>query len=511
MAIYLEENVSINEYPKPDILYKADKNAEFTIGDLNGNALNLLYVIVRHGLFTFSESNYQEFVKLYLRSKDGLTKQDIELLNQLLAKGTFNKEAKLRLIGDEFADRGLHDFLTLKLLHLLVQNGVPVEILLSNHSAEFIEAYEKKNNFEPIRLWGMHAGSMQGLNQLIKDNVVDEQTIKKMIDECYKPSLKAITYSIDKDKNEISIYTHAGFDIEKDLPPLAKAMGVQLHDNSIKELAKTIDNINAAFTNNYVNKDKVHTLFDNEQMNRAYEGKSIDSQLFPFVYLMWNRVYQNLTRAYNYKGYHVKYVHGHDSDENTHDNIYVIDNLLGKTLSFHQAMYKLFYSHETSPRAEATIGVPQTVITQLPIVATPVVVPVVPAVPANPYVLPKPAYHPLLIGAACAAISALVCMTVGWSLGYSFLVGICISSALQTRKEFYQHFKKDVDARKATLTPSESQSFQEGMKARKSNTIYAKSFLDLNAWKNYRAYGAGLLSEQVTVQTPRIGPRVTIQ
>ncbi len=52
MAIYFEEKVNINVYPKLDILHKADKDAEFTIGDLNGNALNLLYVVVRHGLFT---------------------------------------------------------------------------------------------------------------------------------------------------------------------------------------------------------------------------------------------------------------------------------------------------------------------------------------------------------------------------------------------------------------------------------------------------------------------------
>lgn len=90
-------------------------------------------------------------VKIYQTPLENIDKECLIQFNTILDRIVFEKGRMIRLLGDELADRGANDYFTLKLLEKLQLNKVPVEILLSNHSVEFIESYEKKIAF--IQPW----------------------------------------------------------------------------------------------------------------------------------------------------------------------------------------------------------------------------------------------------------------------------------------------------------------------------------------------------------------------
>lgn len=330
MPTLLREEVDI--YVKPEIHDTGlDGNlAEVTVGDLHGNMIKLLYFLVRYGIANISVEDYEKLVKIYQTPLENIDKECLIQFNTILDRIVFEKGRMIRLLGDELADRGANDYFTLKLLEKLQLNKVPVEILLSNHSVEFIESYEKEDRFHTTMVpYEGICHSIESLQRLVDKEVISREEVLELANVGYKPALRALSYSLNEDLSEITIYSHAGIGLET-IEKLAKNLGVPYLDNSAKELASTIDNINRVFQG-YASTNTLNKLYSRETMTAAYKCSReyvIDS---PIEFIMMNRNYDVLNRPATHSGYRINFVHGHEISDLTKENIYNLDDDLGKS------------------------------------------------------------------------------------------------------------------------------------------------------------------------------------
>ncbi len=335
--LFINEEVDIYTLP---YLSKIEGN-QVSIGDLHGNAIKLLFMLVKHGIVTnITEQNYQKLVEIYKTPVDELKKEDLAEFNNLLANVKFNSNGlKVRLLGDEFADRGNNDYFTLKILQKLAAAQVPFEIILSNHSVEFIEAYEKQDKFYSQRLFFGQAGSMQRLQELVDKGLVSGEEILTIINKAYKPSLRAISYSLNQVDNEITIFSHAAIGLNT-IERLAKELNVDYKAATAAELAQTIDDINEEFQK-YVQSNAVSTLYTPEDMEKC--SNPYDLSDMPFVFIMWNRCYDHIDRPADHYGYKLSFVHGHDPYDPRQEEKHVhnLDNCLGKGENQNKGKYTI--------------------------------------------------------------------------------------------------------------------------------------------------------------------------
>lgn len=326
------EDVNIYELPQMISRSPTQSGFEVTIGDLHGNAIKLLFFLIKHGIAqNLTRNDYHQLVVLYTKDNDELTKEDLERYKAILGKIKFNNHTKVRLIGDELADRGSNDYFTLLLFEKLHQKKVPLEILVSNHGIEFIEATETQGNtFHASMLGWVHGPSLERLNVLVDKGLVKREEIFTISREAYKPTLKAISYTLNERNSVINIYSHAGIGLNT-IKDLAVQWGVPYSANSALSLARTIDGINTVFQS-HVRAKSVYTLYTKKQMREGYGG--IADPKAAFVMVMWNRDYDGLDRPSAHGDFAINFIHGHDSDEPTNENIYNLDNLLGKLIGF---------------------------------------------------------------------------------------------------------------------------------------------------------------------------------
>ena len=348
--LLVENNYAdISVCPQGDSARPANAKNQLTIGDLHGNALKLIYFLVRQNVITLDEADYNRIVNIY--ETETLTKNLLREFSEILDRVTVQPVGTVRLIGDEMADRGMNDYLTLKIFEMLRRHRVNVEILISNHGIEFLEACEKQKDFKAPRLLnGMglnHAISLQRLNDLVKRGVVTRKEVLEMAGRCYNPFLRALSYTVSEDGRAITIYSHAGIGLQT-IARIAEWLDVSYRDTTAFNLASTIDSINTAFQK-YVCERTVHQLYDHKVMDAAYRDANyqISQMWHPFVFLMWNRQHWLVekNRPAVHKGYQLDFVHGHDSDDLTQGNIYNLDNQLGKSRN-HQGEYHILYSQD---------------------------------------------------------------------------------------------------------------------------------------------------------------------
>ena len=349
----ISEQVDIYQFP--DVCYPAKENTQITIGDLHGNSMKLMFMLVKQGIATnVTKEQYDKLTALYNKNVVDLTKQDIEEFNNIIAGITFNKTA-ITLIGDELADRGSNDYFTLKILEKLREQQVPVKIIISNHSIEFLQAcekYETTKHFRPPMLMDGHADSLVNLNTLVEKGIVSADEVLKLAQNAYKPNIKAISYSLNADSSEITLYSHSGIGLNI-VEGLAKQFNVTYKDSSAVELAKTIDRINQKFQE-HVQQGTVHKLCPQEAMYSGYVGYSNLTKT-PLVFAIWNRLYDSkiIKRPENHNGYRLVYVHGHDpkDPEQYKDHVHNLDanNDLGKFMHLNQGTYEVLCT-DISPK-----------------------------------------------------------------------------------------------------------------------------------------------------------------
>lgn len=320
---------------------------QLTIGDLHANSMLFLYFLVEKGIVKTSDVDYQRLKNIYLKhpssapdresSEQPLSAEDIIEFNQIIDGLDTGVKPFVRLIGDEICDRGQNDYFIFKMLKKLKQSGIPYEILLSNHSIEFLIAYEYligndvANLGAPNINFSGQAKSLNNMRMLIQEGLITREEIDELVKDVYKPALKLLSYSISG--NDITLYSHAGIDL-KTIRYMAlkfREYGVVYQDGTIEELARTIDAINEVFAE-HVRLGIVHQL----PVNLTVRPNAKDD---PITFALWNRDYSELKRNKKHKGYNVFYVHGHDSQEATHENITNLDGVLAKGIAAHIGDY----------------------------------------------------------------------------------------------------------------------------------------------------------------------------
>lgn len=308
-----KSNVDIYEYPTINV----PNVSQLSLGDLHANFMFLIHFLTSNGVVKISEQNYQKLKDIYLKSE--LQKSDIKEFNQIIEVLEVGEKPLIRLIGDEICDRGQNDYFIFKILDKLKKIGVKTEILLSNHGIEFLIPYEQGSDFFPQNIGSLlQIRSMNRMRILISKGVIKRKDIETLVADSYLSSLRLISYSLHNE--DITLYSHAGIGLEtvQALAIKFEDQGVLYKDDTAEDLAQTIDAINQVFQQ-YIQKKTAHTLAVNIQ-------KPYDFMNDPVSFLIWNRSYDQLRRDKHYKGYQIYFVHGHDSGEQTQDNIFNLDN-----------------------------------------------------------------------------------------------------------------------------------------------------------------------------------------
>lgn len=341
----LVRQVNLEQFPDVDEAHLAGLNAHVTIGDLHGNALKLIFTLIKHGVMTnLTKQHYCSLLSLLsVRSAfkpESFDKAALCEFNSIINQATCKKGAMIRLVGDILADRGPCDYFMLKLLDKLVKSGVNLEILISNHDYEFIAGCEKCYLEKPTpakityELSSTFVRSLCNLNTLFEKEIVTFDEIWQLYQAAYLPNLKALSYSLDEAKNELTIYTHAPNDLAT-VQNIAKKLNVTYRDTTMQELAMTIEEINLKFKS-YAEKNKISDLFDRKAVYTILDGKQFCDETFsvadhPFEQLTNNRSHNSLSRpdkATN-GNYSLCFVFGHDRDWLDSEHVICLDTKLG--------------------------------------------------------------------------------------------------------------------------------------------------------------------------------------
>ncbi len=394
----IDENADLSKYPAASE-YPFDKNCQLTIGDLHGNALKLLYFLLRQNVIVSNQKDYLKFAEIYHKNTDDLTKTDIDEFKAILERVQWKKAptgAMVRLIGDELCDRGSNDYFTLKILEKLYDNHIPFEIIVSNHGFEFIHVYEKGLiNNESYMEKGGFGGSLTNLRKLVKKELVTMDEIDSLLKKAYQPSLKIVSYThqthpvlfqkairlsssifnaifcddiakpIDDwmPKEKITIYTHAPVGL-KTVKTLAEhdRFGIKYCDDSVEDLMTTIDKINEKF-NLFVQKNEVSVTFSPDvKVGRDITGDVTNISFeYPMKRCLWSRGHQDKDLPVRKQGlFEVYYAHGHDGagkiDARFMDYITNLDNQLGKGPENAKKKYSILYTHEKCSTKKLTLS-----------------------------------------------------------------------------------------------------------------------------------------------------------
>jgi len=337
----------ITEYPDPIIPLPKGAKIDLAVGDLHGNALKLVYFLIKHGVLEISREDYARLVKSYQGIEkiklDQVMNKKVPLYNhtktfrQIIKKATVNNNERIIMIGDEVCDRGALDPLQLDEFELLHKNEIDFEILLSNHGIEFILALERIKKGETKRFFAKHlhplqSCSMRRMQALIDSNILKMDDIMSQVEEVYLPKLKAITYSLDEDSNTIVFYTHAPISMFA-LCYLAIKLGAKFHWKNARDIADGIDQINEKIAE-HVKNNTLSDILKLEEYNAAVKsGTDIETIMkdYPLEFFMWNRKYEGLIRLPQWEGINTVYVNGHDRKDPLDGNGYVftLDSFFG--------------------------------------------------------------------------------------------------------------------------------------------------------------------------------------
>lgn len=354
--LIIVKDVDLRIYPQVDDEHPSDVKNQLTMGDCHANALKAIHFLIRQNVLNLGEEDFELVKDIFDKPTAELTQDDLLRFIEALSDATVNPVGMVRFLGDILADRGPNDFFILKMLEILHQKEVPLELLISNHDIEFIASRESKDMFESVMLHGSHMHSMLQMQMLIDKDLITRDEVLDMFDDHYKPNLKVISYSLNVEANLITLFSHAPVDyrviqaLVNKINTVSKTLCLKyqiLFQNQTAEaLAKTIDSINEMFAY-YTQNNLVHTLYDNKIMHDGYSGVFIDFKKNPFEFLMWNRFFKFTNFQLNFakkhpKGYNVAYVYGHTIGK-TRNNVFPLDNSLGKNYAEYEGLDCIYY------------------------------------------------------------------------------------------------------------------------------------------------------------------------
>lgn len=126
---------------------------------------------MEEGVLELDEARYKRLRDIYKANFEKLSDEqapnNIADFQQIITDARVNKNRPITLIGDELADRGNNDYFTLLVLKKLHNSSVNLDVILSNHSAEFIRDYERKEFTGANNLWMGQAQSLVLMQRLM--------------------------------------------------------------------------------------------------------------------------------------------------------------------------------------------------------------------------------------------------------------------------------------------------------------------------------------------------------
>lgn len=335
----------------PAVIKRADPAAQITIGDMHGNTMKLIHFLIQQGVMKLeSPEQYAELRDIYAifndanaykpEVKDNLKSLLTAFQNIVSRAKIIDPAPTIRLIGDELADRGANDYLTLKVLEKLSKAGTNVEILMSNHSMEFLAPIEigieagKEGVTNFNNLGGQQGQSGVNLYRLLELGVIDFAEVQELVNNHYKKFTRALSYTLSEDNKEITIFSHAAIGMTQ-LVDIAKTLGIQnvKEPESAVEIAKLIDVIADEMMKRVLN----NTLNEFKISEGDLKGR-YKPEYSALEFLFWNREYApdlidrkpTLTN-----GDKCNWAHGHDSDDPLHvqkkPHIKMLDSYFGKS------------------------------------------------------------------------------------------------------------------------------------------------------------------------------------
>ncbi len=311
----VSEKVSLKHYPLPPAPTEARPFETVTAGDMHGNAMKLIYILIKEGILRISEDQFKTLWQIYETPRRHLTAQQIERFKAILSEGEYTKVCALRLIGDLLADRGRNDWFTLQVLQAMQEHEIDFEIDISNHDMGFIDYMCGQRPHHSPR------DSLNGLQYLVISSdirQVNKEAVKDLYERVYLKHLKALSYHFDPDGNPpITIFTHAPVGLET-VAGVARELAVTFDESTPTLLAASIDRINAEFTERMQRYDfmvlgllnnprsHLHSLIWNRAGDAALmSGRMIKPRRFEILVKKLRLQPEN-------KSYSVTFVHGHD-------------------------------------------------------------------------------------------------------------------------------------------------------------------------------------------------------
>lgn len=397
------EKADIKFYPNE---IRNDPSLTITLGDMHGNTMKLLWILVREGAIIMKKEDFNDLWEIYnailFETQDPNRKELIEFdkkflknFTEILEKTTVNSGSKIRLLGDILADRGENDYLTLKVLEKLQKGGVKPEIIFSNHDAYLLSNYKKPISpsdkvpiipTDPLEIGTQTTGtewiffnphdqqhSMVSLYAYIKLGLIQQKEVQELVETYIIPSLKLISYSLSEDSKTIDLFMHAPNDFYA-IKELAKELGVIQDDykpKSALELAETIDKINVKFQevlstekSNEISYKNILDIVANEDIildestNLSILDFSEDTQNLGHLLnnFIWNRIDSgwDIDTPGNidfdsYPPFVNHIIHGHTNIHHSHNSKQIdLDNSLGKTREHSKNFYLSAHIKETT-------------------------------------------------------------------------------------------------------------------------------------------------------------------
>lgn len=350
---------SVDIYCPPSPKGNSDKDCELTIGDLHSNALLFIYFLQQHKIMSLTDEQYAELVKNYVALEQAketqLSDEDIILKTKAIIKiieeASIINKPKLRLIGDEMADRGVNDLFILLLLKKLYENHVPYKILLSNHGLCFISLFlgwckqSKQNN------WMMNPSQMTSFDALkssVDLKICEFKQIEQWVLNFYFPFIQVIDYSLCPQSQRLTLYSHAAIGYN-DLISLAFYTKTPFRADNMLELAQTLEHIEHQFKKNIFPQvcDLLLNITDIDDSDAAssYFSKFMNSIIWK---ICWNRDYSfiMLHRPASLNSFFMRYVHGHDHEISNNTHCISLDGYLGKSSQDNIGELKELKSHD---------------------------------------------------------------------------------------------------------------------------------------------------------------------
>ena len=288
-------SIDINQFPQE----RYTLTHSITWGDMHGNALMLLHLLVKFNVIRMTKEDYNAFKQLYY-SWWSLSRSQLLALDALITRiDVQDPKVTIRLIGDELCDRGRNDYLTIKLLMLLFKNKIDLRILASNHAMGFLNGEKKL----AINVWPCPSYiKFQALKKKFPD-IIPRETTRFL--EAYKNHL----YLIDTEETngEPGYFTHA---------PSRQTM----RDAAILSLDCSAD------------LEAINTAFRDRLNDRAFL-EELQGDAHPVTQLFWNR---DTTDADS--------IHGHIGPrESSGTNL---DSNTGKSPKTHRGQINIFSQGE---------------------------------------------------------------------------------------------------------------------------------------------------------------------